>query len=25
LIRGIQEGAVAELPSSYLRTRGIGS
>ena len=23
LIRGIQEGAVAELPSSYLRTRGI--
>jgi len=25
LIRGIQEGAVAELPSSYLRTRGISS
>jgi hypothetical protein len=25
LIRGIQEGAVAELPSSYLRTRGIGA
>jgi hypothetical protein len=23
LIRGIQEGAVAELPSSYLRTRGM--
>jgi uncharacterized protein YhaN len=25
LIRGIQEGAVAELPSSYLRTRGINA
>ena len=25
LIRGIQEGAVAELPSSYLRNRGISS
>ena len=25
LIRGIQEGAVAELPSSYLRTRGISA